>query len=272
MGLSAAFNDAAEFKERIYSELSGRTTPIGTLYHNGNTLRFEAQTDAAINLCAGYAAYAAAAYPDKIFQLEWQGRMHTIPAGMAAYDVAHLVTGQQVPEFKGTFTTRMRMPPEAVRNAIEGEDFGALRTCLQNNAFPDAVFDDGNTPLTLAVKQGKHYVELLIKHGANVNLPVTDGITPLMAAALEGDVETARVLLDAGADINAVDSSGRAARVHATNPQMKDFLEGPYPAEAAERIRLKKAEQEAAAATAATVLQRNVIPMSPLKLRKNPKS
>ena len=62
------------------------------------------------------------------------------------------------------------------------------------------------------------FVDLLLKHGALVDLPSKEGVTPLMAAAgvefgtrvtrgrnrtNEGVFATMRLLLDAGADINA---------------------------------------------------------------------
>ena len=62
------------------------------------------------------------------------------------------------------------------------------------------------------------FVELLLKHGALVDLPSKEGVTPLMAAAgvefgtrvtrgrnrtNEGVLATMRLLLDAGANINA---------------------------------------------------------------------
>src|SRR5207237_8411095 len=62
------------------------------------------------------------------------------------------------------------------------------------------------------------FVELLLKHGALVDLPSKEGITPLMAAAgvdfgqrvtrgrnrtEEGVLATMKLLIDAGADVNA---------------------------------------------------------------------
>ena len=76
------------------------------------------------------------------------------------------------------------------------------------------------------------FVELLLKHKALVDLPSKEGVTPLMAAAgvefgtrvtrgrnrtNEGVLATMRLLLDAGADINArmVTESGRNAEYSA---------------------------------------------------------
>jgi ankyrin repeat protein len=83
----------------------------------------------------------------------------------------------------------------------------------------DSMLAQGATPLLRAARAGDaRFVELLLKHKALVDLPSKEGITPLMAAAgvdfgtrvtrgrnrtSEGILATMRLLLDAGADINA---------------------------------------------------------------------
>jgi ankyrin repeat protein len=57
-------------------------------------------------------------------------------------------------------------------------------------------------------------VLLLAKAGANLEFKHKDsGYTPLMMAAVGGSVKCVRVLLDHGADVMAVDNSGRTAKV-----------------------------------------------------------
>src|SRR4051812_22046854 len=83
----------------------------------------------------------------------------------------------------------------------------------------DTILAQGATPLLRAARAGDApFVELLLKHGALVDLPSKEGVTPLMAAAgvefgtratrgrnrtEEGVLKTLQLLLDAGADINA---------------------------------------------------------------------
>jgi len=83
----------------------------------------------------------------------------------------------------------------------------------------DSILAQGATPLLRAARAGDApFVELLLKHRALVDLPSKEGVTPLMAAAgvefgarvtrgrnrtNEGVLATMRLLLDAGADINA---------------------------------------------------------------------
>ncbi len=97
----------------------------------------------------------------------------------------------------------------------------------------DTILAQGATPLLRAARAGDApFVELLLKHKALVDLPSKEGVTPLMAAAgvefgtrvtrgrnrtNEGVLATMRLLLDAGADINArmVTDSARAGEYSA---------------------------------------------------------
>src|SRR5687767_7011070 len=83
----------------------------------------------------------------------------------------------------------------------------------------DAILAQGATALLRAARAGDApFVELLLKHRALVDLPSKEGVTPLMAAAgvdfgarvtrgrnrtEEGVLATMRLLIDAGADVNA---------------------------------------------------------------------
>jgi ankyrin repeat protein len=83
----------------------------------------------------------------------------------------------------------------------------------------DTILAQGATPLLRAARAGDvKFVELLLKHGALVDLPSKEGVTPLMAAAgvefgqrvtrgrnrtNEGVLATMKLLIDAGADVNA---------------------------------------------------------------------
>jgi ankyrin repeat protein len=82
----------------------------------------------------------------------------------------------------------------------------------------DTILAQGATPLLRAARAGDAaFVELLLKHGALVDLPSKEGVTPLMAAAgvefgtrvtrgrnrtEEGVLATLELLVKAGADVN----------------------------------------------------------------------
>jgi ankyrin repeat protein len=83
----------------------------------------------------------------------------------------------------------------------------------------DTILAQGATPLLRAARAGDApFVDLLLRHGALVDLPSKEGVTPLMAAAGvefgdrvtrgrnrtdEGVLATMRLLIDAGADVHA---------------------------------------------------------------------
>jgi uncharacterized protein len=63
------------------------------------------------------------------------------------------------------------------------------------------------TPLLIASNTGNAaMINLLLKAGADANLPNAQGTTPLMLAAASGNVDAAKALLDHGADVNANES------------------------------------------------------------------
>ena len=98
---------------------------------------------------------------------------------------------------------------------------------LRDDRGADGLLSVGTTPLLRAAKAGDlPAMRLLLAHGANPSLPTAAGITPLMAAAGNGSValdtrgrykteeqaiEAVKVLLAAGADINARDNIGQSA-------------------------------------------------------------
>jgi ankyrin repeat protein len=93
-----------------------------------------------------------------------------------------------------------------------------MQLLLANQADVDAATDGGYTPLHQAVTYGaddtrKSAVEVLIAAGANVNAKASrDGETPLhkavFLATYRGGIEVVRLLLDHGADENAVSKGG----------------------------------------------------------------
>ena len=103
---------------------------------------------------------------------------------------------------------------------------------LRDDRGADTLLTVGTTPLIRAAKAGDlPAMKLLLGHGANVDLPTINGITPLMAAAGNGSssldtrgrykteeqaIEAVKLLLAAGANIKATDRNGQTALHGAT--------------------------------------------------------
>ena len=79
---------------------------------------------------------------------------------------------------------------------------------------------DGSTPLHCAVWKGQQaVVKLLIDAGADVNAHNENdhwGTTPLHAASHANQAAIAQLLIDHGADVNATDREGRTPMFHTT--------------------------------------------------------
>ena len=78
---------------------------------------------------------------------------------------------------------------------------GAVELLLRRGAHPDAPNPlDGNTALMMAANRGAiDVVRMLIAAGADVNAKAKDGWTPLEAATMIGDEEIVELLKRAGA-------------------------------------------------------------------------
>jgi len=89
--------------------------------------------------------------------------------------------------------------------AVKIGDVENTRILLENaNISADQpILFGGISPLHLAVEnQDKEMTELLLKHGADVNLATIEGDTPLLIAVQKGSMPVFDLLLDFGADVN----------------------------------------------------------------------
>jgi ankyrin repeat protein len=98
---------------------------------------------------------------------------------------------------------------------------------LRDDRGADSILSVGATPLLRAAKAGDlPAIQLLLAHGANVELPTATGISPLLAASGVGStaldtrgryktqpeaIMVVQALLDKGADVNEADRSGQTA-------------------------------------------------------------
>lgn len=100
---------------------------------------------------------------------------------------------------------------------------------LEKNADVNARDQDGRTALVEALTTENdlpvEMTKALIDAGADVNIAIYRGITPVMLAA-DGSTEILRMIIVAGADVQAKDEEGKTALMRAKNqPENLKILE-----------------------------------------------
>jgi Ankyrin repeats (3 copies)/Ankyrin repeat len=90
----------------------------------------------------------------------------------------------------------------------------AMQLFLASDFDPNIISEDGYFALMLSVKF-PGVVRMLLKCGSNPNMKTYDGMTPLMSAAVEGELQSVDLLLKNGALLNESDNEGRTALIYA---------------------------------------------------------
>jgi ankyrin repeat protein len=103
----------------------------------------------------------------------------------------------------------------ALMHASESGNLEVMAALLDGGADVNGGLPLG-TPLVVAASSGKiAAVKLLLQHHAEVDKPFRieelEGVTALMAAAIEGKEDVVRLLVQAGADLEARNSGGATA-------------------------------------------------------------
>lgn len=115
----------------------------------------------------------------------------------------------------------MPEPAKLIIKAAKSGDVIALKSLLATDpSLLEARDSDGSTPLHCATWKGhQHIVAALLEAGADVNAVNQNGhwgTTPLHAAAHANQAGIAKLLLDHGADMKAKDMEGRTPMFHTT--------------------------------------------------------
>lgn len=111
---------------------------------------------------------------------------------------------------------RMAPAESAIADAVMRGDTVAVRFLLRQGADVNAAQADGMTALHWAATRGESNVaKMLVSAGARLEALTRNGnYTPLHLAARAGRAETVRALLASGADVKAITSTGGATALH----------------------------------------------------------
>ena len=110
--------------------------------------------------------------------------------------------------------------------AVELDDVSLLDQMVSEGHSADGLSNSLNisTVYFATYRQMGSALHWALNKGVDPNLADVDGITPLMLAAMnpQDQLASIRILLDAGAQIDAIDSNGRPALVYAIRRQQYD--------------------------------------------------
>jgi ankyrin repeat protein len=106
-------------------------------------------------------------------------------------------------------------PVPAFTPPCKGTGCGSEGVGINRGGLPDrgrrGEARGGMTPLLYAARDGRaDAARMLVQAGADVEIPDANGIRPLLMAVLNNNLDVARVLLDRGANVNADDFWGRS--------------------------------------------------------------
>jgi len=109
-----------------------------------------------------------------------------------------------------TQVTPPKKEPETVAEAVDAHDWERLRALLAAGTKVPQHSAGADGPIHFAAIFGSsEAVRLLVEHGTPVNIPGSNGRTPLMYAAADArSPEMVGFLLQSGADVNAVSADG----------------------------------------------------------------
>ena len=105
--------------------------------------------------------------------------------------------------------------PKELAKAIAGNNPSLVNVALKSFGKVNAVGEDGDTPLLMAVRGGKYKaIKSLIKGGADLSSADASGMTAMHIAAAAGEARVMQVLLPAGVDPNSLHEADGLKPIH----------------------------------------------------------
>jgi ankyrin repeat protein len=142
-----------------------------------------------------------------------------VNAGDRAAAVELISSGSDVNELSVDGTT-------ALHWAVYRKDLELVQMLLDEDADPNIRNDYGASPMTVASEHGDFAImQALVEAGGDIESPNDEGQTLLMAVARTGRLDTAKLLLEKGANANAVESwGGQSALMWAASQQQPEMI------------------------------------------------
>lgn len=114
----------------------------------------------------------------------------------------------------------------ALHWAVYRKDLELVKILLAEDADPNLRNDYGATPMIVASEHGNYPImQALVDAGGDVESPNSEGQTLLMAAARTGNTDTASLLLNKSAEVNARENwGGQTALMWASSQRQPDMV------------------------------------------------
>lgn len=118
-------------------------------------------------------------------------------------------------------TVRNDMMVAIISNQVE-----EVKALVRSGCDLNVKYENGMTALHMAALPGAspEITAVLIDNGADVDAKNVVGETPLITAARNNSLKTAKVLIEKGADVNARKNNGWTALVHALRHDFTEMI------------------------------------------------
>jgi ankyrin repeat protein len=154
--------------------------------------------------CGGNSSERARAKLEQLGPFTPSAFMHAIYAGDAPTVQLFLEAGMDV--------NRNMEPGYPIQAACGATNLTLIRMLLAKGANPNVALEDGSTPLMFSVAtRNPEAIILLLSHGANINAKQVKGITALMIAAEDADLSVVKALLNFKPDLEVKALDGLTA-------------------------------------------------------------